>query len=171
MPIFWNYTKRQKLKERRALALKNVSLPKPPRSEKMAKSGKFYTENRMNAHIDKFTVAKPVLVEDNQENVDIKNEPFEAKSEEDFSLYLEDDPEDLLEPEISNKPKKNLKSSNRFKRGHFVCPECNVSFTFAHNLKRHIKNKHQGLKYRCQECPKAYTTERCLKLHVGQSHL
>ena len=170
MPIFWNYTKRQKLKERRALALKNVSLPKAPRSEKFTNSGKFYTENRMNAHIDKLNVAaKPVL--DNQENMDIKNEPFEPKIEEDFSLYLEDDPDEISDQPDQKPKSKQLKSSNRFKRGHFVCPECNVSFTFAHNLKRHIKNKHQGLKYRCQECPKAYTTERCLKLHVGQSHL
>ena len=183
MPIFWNYTKRQKLKEKRAL-VRYASYSRPEKHRM-----KFYhhPEKKINAssiqleHIDKgFASSKRSNSEDrDQENVDENQDQSwltDQSSQDDFQLYLEDDDFEGASQVPTTKKSAGMptavqkSNSSRFKRGLFTCPECDQTFTFQHNLKRHMKNKHEGLKFKCQECTKAYTTERCLRIHIGHAH-
>ena len=188
MPIYWNYTKRQKLKEKRANLSRYPSYSRPEKQRKISYPEKSFKINAQSIHDKHFSKRSKSEEKDDQENVDenkvaeLITRPKETwildQQSDDFQLYLEDDLEENEEEEIKvipNKHKSNSggaakSNSSRFKRGVFTCPECNQDFTFQHNLKRHMKNKHEGLKFKCQDCPKAYTTDRCLKIHIGHAH-
>ena len=189
MPIYWNYTKRQKLKEKRANLSRYPSYSRPEKHHrKISYPEKSFKINAQFIHDKHFSKRSKSEEKDDQENVDDNKVALELpppkeswildQQSDDFHLYLEDDLEgtenENEDIKVINKHKSNSNASksnsSRFKRGVFTCPECNQNFTFQHNLKRHMKNKHEGLKFKCQECTKAYTTDRCLKIHIGHAH-
>ncbi|OQS00191.1 hypothetical protein THRCLA_06157 [Thraustotheca clavata] len=49
----------------------------------------------------------------------------------------------------------------------YVCKECNQSFRFKGNLKRHQMTKHVGLKpYQCPLCPKMFARKADMEVHM-----
>ena len=57
--------------------------------------------------------------------------------------------------------------------GPYKCNQCNRSYTWECNLKRHLKNDHasaQTKKYLCGECDKTYTSRDSLYRHMKWKH-
>ncbi|XP_052818520.1 zinc finger protein 813-like [Mya arenaria] len=53
----------------------------------------------------------------------------------------------------------------------FSCEDCQKTFSFKHDLKRHMKNVHQGLKqFSCSDCKKNFADISALKLHLASFH-
>ena len=45
-------------------------------------------------------------------------------------------------------------------------PQCDVVFTQRHNMVRHIRYKHEGVRYPCSKCDYKATTQSNLKTHI-----
>ena len=47
---------------------------------------------------------------------------------------------------------------------------CEYVFTLAGNLKKHIKSKHEGVRYPCDQCDYLATASYNLKRHIVRRH-
>ena len=52
----------------------------------------------------------------------------------------------------------------------YLCSQCEYSATDASTLKRHVENKHEGVRYPCPECKYAATQKGYLKKHLKNKH-
>ena len=52
----------------------------------------------------------------------------------------------------------------------YVCNHCNQQCTTKGGLKLHIESKHDNIKYCCEECGKQFTQQGNLKLHIQSQH-
>ena len=52
----------------------------------------------------------------------------------------------------------------------FPCDHCNYKATARHNLKIHIENVHNGIRYNCPHCNHLSTTKANLKVHISSVH-
>ena len=52
----------------------------------------------------------------------------------------------------------------------FQCEFCGKSYLFKPNLKKHINNKHKGIKYKCEHCDKTFKDKQELNLHRDNTH-
>ena len=112
MPIYWNYTKRQKLKEKRANLSRYPSYSRPEKQRKISYPEKSFKINAQSIHDKHFSKRSKSEEKDDQENVDenkvaeLITRPKETwildQQSEDFQLYLEDDLEDLNTRRNSN---------------------------------------------------------------------
>ena len=50
------------------------------------------------------------------------------------------------------------------------CPQCNVVFTHRHNMLKHVRSKHEGVKYPCSQCDYKATQQSNLRLHIESIH-
>lgn len=50
------------------------------------------------------------------------------------------------------------------------CDTCGKAFNLAHDLKRHVLNIHEGVKYHCDKCDKTFGYIGNLKKHVQVVH-
>ena len=54
---------------------------------------------------------------------------------------------------------------------YFSCKACDEKYTQSHNLKKHIKNAHEGgKKLSCKLCDKSYAHDHNLKNHIKTFH-
>jgi len=54
--------------------------------------------------------------------------------------------------------------------GSFMCPYCGVVVTMRKTLKKHIQNKHEGIRYPCDQCAYQGTSRENLKHHKDVYH-
>ena len=54
--------------------------------------------------------------------------------------------------------------------GKFKCDQCDVFVKNEQNLKRHIQNKHEGIKYSCDQCDYKATQSTDIKRHKQYKH-
>ena len=47
----------------------------------------------------------------------------------------------------------------------FVCDVCNSNFSSKSTLNRHLRNSHNGEKYKCRVCGKEFKQEERMKAH------
>ena len=74
--------------------------------------------------------------------------------------------------EISQMPKEEKpKPENIEKSNCKLCPECGKICTDSSTLKRHLDNKHYGIKQICPHCAKDLPSESSLKDHINKVHL
>ena len=45
----------------------------------------------------------------------------------------------------------------------YACSQCNYAATTSGTLKKHLENKHEGVRYPCLQCEYAATTAAALK--------
>ena len=50
------------------------------------------------------------------------------------------------------------------------CPQCNVVFTHRHNMLKHVRSKHEGVKYPCSQCDFKASLQSSLKIHIKSIH-
>jgi len=50
------------------------------------------------------------------------------------------------------------------------CPECNAVFTYRQAMLRHVRTKHEGVKYPCSQCDYTFTQQSNLKQHIESVH-
>ena len=50
------------------------------------------------------------------------------------------------------------------------CPDCGKEFSFRHDMLKHHRSKHQGVKYPCSQCDYKATQSGHLKEHVESVH-
>ena len=50
------------------------------------------------------------------------------------------------------------------------CPECNAVFTYRQAMMRHVRTKHEGVKYPCSQCDYTFTQQSNLKQHIESVH-
>ena len=50
------------------------------------------------------------------------------------------------------------------------CPKCNAVFAYRHDMLRHVRNKHEGVKYPCSQCDYKATKQYHLKIHIKSVH-
>ena len=50
------------------------------------------------------------------------------------------------------------------------CPQCNAVFTLRCNMLKHVRSKHDGVKYPCSQCDYKATRPSTLKLHRDSVH-
>ena len=67
----------------------------------------------------------------------------------------------------------NMVSS--FTSDEYLCLECNITFKFEINLKKHLDISHKGLErgqkvIQCQWCEEKCSTHMALKFHKAQAH-
>ena len=67
--------------------------------------------------------------------------------------------EGKLITKLENKTKKNTQ-----------CPECERQFCFPSEVKKHVKEVHEGVRQNCEECHKSFSTKFDLKYHVNAIH-
>ena len=63
----------------------------------------------------------------------------------------------------------NQREPGRFKTGYCVL-KANILQQKTRNLKRHVENKHKGVRYPFSQCEFAANTARVLKKHVKNKH-
>ena len=51
-----------------------------------------------------------------------------------------------------------------------TCDECGYATITAGDLKKHIKSKHEGLRYPCDKCEYASTKLSSLTEHIKRKH-
>ena len=70
--------------------------------------------------------------------------------------------------------KKDLKKHSQSKHlgPRVVCKinDCNKTFYDKSGLRKHIKSKHEGIRYKCDECTQTFTTKRSLRDHEKTKH-
>jgi len=52
----------------------------------------------------------------------------------------------------------------------YKCDYCNTTFKLKNTLLKHIKTKHENIRYNCSECDKSYTTKSNLNIHIKKFH-
>ena len=52
----------------------------------------------------------------------------------------------------------------------YECKECGKEFTSAWWLREHIRHKHEGLRHECKECGKAFSSAQYLREHIRIDH-
>ena len=50
------------------------------------------------------------------------------------------------------------------------CPQCNAVFIYRHHMLRHVRYKHEGVKYPCKQCAYEATKQSSLKRHIKFKH-
>ena len=50
------------------------------------------------------------------------------------------------------------------------CPLCNAVFSHRKHMLRHVRNKHEGVKYPCSQCDYKATQQNNLKIHIKAVH-
>ena len=50
------------------------------------------------------------------------------------------------------------------------CPQCDAVFTERQSMHRHVRYKHQGVKYPCRQCDYKATQQSNLKTHIELTH-
>ena len=50
------------------------------------------------------------------------------------------------------------------------CPQCNTVFTDRRNMMRHVRSKHEGVRYPCNQCDYKAASQSYLKLHIESVH-
>ena len=50
------------------------------------------------------------------------------------------------------------------------CPKCNAVFTQRKSMLKHVRSKHEGVKYPCSQCDYSATTQYHLKTHIKSIH-
>ena len=97
--------------------------------------------------------------------------------------HVDDDPSQTLNENVANgehqahkatKPiteyNETIKRDSGADRDKNLCIQCDKQFTTQGNLKAHIKNKHEGLKYACDHCVYQATHPSHLKIHIQSVH-
>ena len=64
----------------------------------------------------------------------------------------------------------SIKEEIGIENGPVKCEHCNVICSHLGNLKRHIKNKHDGIKFYCSECDYKATQKTDIKRHKEYKH-
>ena len=72
--------------------------------------------------------------------------------------------------EIGQSLHKSIKKEIGIEDGPVKCEHCDVVCSHIGNLKRHIKNKHDGVKYFCSECDYKATQKLDIKRHKEYKH-
>ena len=65
---------------------------------------------------------------------------------------------------------KSIKEEIGIENGPVKCAHCDVICSHIGNLKRHIKNKHDGIKFYCSECDYKATQKTDIKRHKEYKH-
>ena len=50
------------------------------------------------------------------------------------------------------------------------CPECGKVFTEKGNMVKHLRSKHEGIKYSCNQCDYQATQQGNLQTHIAAKH-
>ena len=97
---------------------------------------------------------------------------FEDSNKESFKLNCTDmDKTEIKTPHNvvkSHNLKKHIKNAHEGEK--LSCKSCDKSYTQSHNLKNHIKNVHEGTKFSCKSCDKSFTQPHNLKKHIKIVH-
>ena len=65
---------------------------------------------------------------------------------------------------------KSIKKEIGIENGPVKCEHCDVICSHIGNLKRHVKNKHDGVKFACNECDYRATQKTDIKRHTEYKH-
>ena len=68
-----------------------------------------------------------------------------------------------------------MSMESSLKSDEYLCSECNITFMFELNLKKHMDISHKGLEegqkfIKCQWCEEKFSTHLALKFHQAQAH-
>ena len=99
---------------------------------------------------------------DNGENMPNKKH-HDGISEE----VLSDDNESVDENESASSATSQQKSAHSDSS---QCPQCNAVFAHRQHMLKHVRSKHEGVRYPCTQCDYKATQQYCLKVHIESVH-
>merc|ERR1712126_588311 len=81
-----------------------------------------------------------------------------------------DDINNVDEPEIGSSTTEETGQQVSVPSNSTQCPQCDAVFAYRQSVLRHIKYKHEGVKYPCSHCDYKATQRQDLKVHIESIH-
>ena len=62
------------------------------------------------------------------------------------------------------------RDSSTNSRTQHACPQCEMTFTFQHQLERHVSAHEAGARYKCSMCPDLFESSSGFRVHLVKFH-